>query len=109
MHAQLRRETVGEHSLLYTWDGSDPSLEPILLMGHMDVVPVEPGTEGKWRHGPFEGRIADGFVWGRGTIDDKSAVVGRRQIVGRGGFPGSALRCGHPEVPRWLPANGNGC
>jgi carboxypeptidase PM20D1 len=81
VHAQLRRETVAEHSLLYTWEGSDPSLEPILLMGHMDVVPVEPGTEGKWRHGPFEGRIADGFVWGRGTIDNKSAVVGTLEAV----------------------------
>jgi carboxypeptidase PM20D1 len=76
VHAQLRREVVATHSLLYTWQGSDRSLDPILLMGHLDVVPVEPGTEMKWSEDPFGGRIADGFIWGRGAIDNKSAVVG---------------------------------
>lgn len=80
-HAQLRRETVAAHSLLYTWQGSDPTLKPILLMGHLDVVPVEPGTEGDWREDPFGGRIAGGFIWGRGAIDNKSAVVGQLEAV----------------------------
>src|SRR5687767_5761935 len=48
VHAQLQREIVGTHSLLFRWSGSDPSLEPILLAGHLDVVPVEKGTEAKW-------------------------------------------------------------
>jgi carboxypeptidase PM20D1 len=43
-HAQLQRERVGTHSLLYTWRGTDAAMKPILLMGHLDVVPVEPGT-----------------------------------------------------------------
>lgn len=81
VHAQLRRETVAAHSLLYTWPGNDPSLKPILLMGHLDVVPVEPGTEGKWTEDPFAGRIADGFIWGRGAIDNKSSVVGTLEAV----------------------------
>ena len=81
MHAQLRRETVGTHSLLYTWQGSDSSLNPILLIGHLDVVPVEPGTEEKWQQDPFGGRIVDGFIWGRGAIDNKSAVVGTLEAV----------------------------
>ncbi|HEU4563050.1 MAG TPA: M20/M25/M40 family metallo-hydrolase, partial [Gemmatimonadaceae bacterium] len=76
VHSQLQRETVGAHSLLYTWRGSDPSLKPILLAAHLDVVPVEAGTEGKWQQDPFGGRIADGFIWGRGAIDNKSAVLG---------------------------------
>ena len=76
VHSQLRREIVGTHSLLYTWQGTDSSLDPILLIGHMDVVPIEPGTEEKWQQDPFDGRIADGFIWGRGAIDNKSAVVG---------------------------------
>jgi carboxypeptidase PM20D1 len=75
VHAQLTRETVSDLSLLYTWEGSDPSLEPIVLMGHQDVVPVIPGTEGDWSHAPFSGEIADGAVWGRGTLDDKINVV----------------------------------
>jgi carboxypeptidase PM20D1 len=81
VHAQLRRETVGSHSLLYTWQGSDPALDPILLIGHLDVVPVEPGSERHWKHDPFGGRIADGFIWGRGAIDNKSAVLGTLEAV----------------------------
>ena len=81
VHAQLRREIVGTHSLLYTWQGSDPALLPILLMGHLDVVPVEPGTEEAWQEDPFGGRISGGFIWGRGAIDNKSAVVGTLEAV----------------------------
>lgn len=39
------REIVGDYSLLFTWSGSDPALKPILLMSHLDVVPVVPGSE----------------------------------------------------------------
>ncbi len=81
VHAQLGRETIGTHSLLYTWQGTDPSLEPILLMGHLDVVPVEPGSEANWQVPPFSGRIADGFVWGRGTLDNKLTVLGTIEAV----------------------------
>ena len=73
-HTALRRETVAELSLLYEWPGRDASLPPVLLLAHLDVVPVEPGTEGQWTQPPFAGVVADGFVWGRGTMDDKLAV-----------------------------------
>ncbi len=75
VHASLRREVAGGRSLLFTWTGSDPKLAPILLMGHYDVVPVEPGTEAKWTHPPFSGAVAGGYVWGRGAIDDKYTVI----------------------------------
>jgi carboxypeptidase PM20D1 len=81
VHAQLRREIVASHSLLYTWQGTDVSLKPILLVGHMDVVPVEPGTEQRWEHEPFAGRVLDGFIWGRGAIDNKSTVIGTLEAV----------------------------
>jgi carboxypeptidase PM20D1 len=81
VHETLRREIVSRHSLLYTWSGSDPSLRPILLMGHLDVVPVEPGQEERWQHDPFGGEIAGGFIWGRGVIDNKSAIVGTLEAV----------------------------
>jgi carboxypeptidase PM20D1 len=45
VHAALAREIVNEHSLLFTWKGTDETAKPILLMAHMDVVPVEPGTD----------------------------------------------------------------
>jgi carboxypeptidase PM20D1 len=81
VHSHLQREKVAEHSLLYTWQGTDPLLKPILLVGHMDVVPVEPGSESKWQYEPFGGRIADGHVWGRGAIDNKSTVIGTLEAV----------------------------
>jgi carboxypeptidase PM20D1 len=81
VHQELHLEKVGAHSLLYTWQGRDSSLHPILLIGHLDVVPVEPGTKGNWQQDPFGGRIADGFIWGRGAIDNKSAVVGILEAV----------------------------
>jgi carboxypeptidase PM20D1 len=71
----MTREVVADHTLVYTWKGSDPSLAPVVLMAHQDVVPVTPGTEGDWKHPPFGGVIADGAVWGRGSIDDKGSLV----------------------------------
>jgi carboxypeptidase PM20D1 len=81
VHSDLQRETVAKHSLLYTWPGSDPTLKAILLVGHMDVVPVEPGTEDEWQQEPFGGRISNGYIWGRGAIDNKSAVLGTLEAV----------------------------
>src|SRR5262249_35711364 len=51
------------------------------FLAHQDVVPVEPGTEGSWAHPPFDGTIADGFVWGRGALDDKESLVGLFEAV----------------------------
>jgi len=81
VHQALLREIVGGYSLLYTWLGQDASLKPILLMGHQDVVPVEEGTQQDWTCLPFEGEVRDGFLWGRGTMDDKNALVGTLEAV----------------------------
>jgi carboxypeptidase PM20D1 len=70
----LDRETVNEGSLLYTWRGRDPSLQPLLLAAHIDVVPVDAGSEPRWTHPPFEGAVEGGFVWGRGAMDDKASL-----------------------------------
>lgn len=75
IHAAATREVVGDGSLLFTWTGSDPSLAPVLLMGHMDVVPVDGTSLSRWKHAPFSGDIAGGYVWGRGASDDKAAVL----------------------------------
>ncbi len=69
------------YTLLYRWQGRDPSLQPVLLTGHYDVVPVIPGTESKWQVGPFAGEIKDGIIWGRGALDDKSGVIGILEAV----------------------------
>lgn len=103
VHRTLTREVVADYSLLYTWKGRNPSLPPILLMSHLDVVPVEPGTERSWTHPPFSGQIADGYVWGRGSMDDKVSVLGILEgvdlLLGQGFRPERTvlLAFGHDE------------
>jgi carboxypeptidase PM20D1 len=80
-HATLRRELIGGLSLLYTWPGQDSTLEPVVLMGHIDVVPVTEENRAEWLHDPFAGTIADGYVWGRGTLDDKTTVIAILEAV----------------------------
>jgi carboxypeptidase PM20D1 len=74
-HRAAQREIVGNGTLLYRWEGSDPSAQPIILMAHQDVVPVTPGTEKDWKHPPFAGIVAEGAIWGRGAIDDKGSLI----------------------------------
>ncbi len=83
VHETLKREVVAEYSLLYTWKGQDERLKPLLLLGHMDVVPAEAQSGTGWTHPAFEGRIAGGYLWGRGTLDDKDAVLGILESVER--------------------------
>lgn len=83
VHAQLRLEKVAGHSLLFTWSGTDPSAPALLLAAHQDVVPIEGDSLRKWTHPPFAGAVANGFVWGRGTIDDKMSLVAILEAVER--------------------------
>lgn len=80
-HAALTREVVGGLSLLYTWRGQDTTKAPVVLMGHMDVVPVPEANLAEWSHAPFSGAVADGYVWGRGTLDDKTTVLSTLEAV----------------------------
>lgn len=80
VHERLERELVTERGVLYRWPraetggrpGPGSASEPVVLMAHFDVVPAFE-SEG-WTHPPFAGVIADGSVWGRGTLDDKGAL-----------------------------------
>jgi carboxypeptidase PM20D1 len=81
VHRTLSRETVAGLSLLYTWPGADTTAAPVVIMGHMDVVPVPEANLGEWRHGPFSGDVAEGYVWGRGTLDDKTTVLASLEAV----------------------------
>ena len=58
-------------SLMLKWKGTDSSLKPVLLMNHHDVVEAS----GEWTHPAFSGAIADGKVWGRGTLDTKGGLA----------------------------------
>ncbi len=75
VHKSLKKELVNNYSLLYTWEGTDKSLKPIVLTAHMDVVGVEEETKDQWLHLPFSGDFADGKIWGRGARDNKCQVM----------------------------------
>ena len=103
VHAKLAHETVNDLSLLYRWQGRAPELAPIILLSHFDVVPVVPGTEDRWEQPPYSGAIADGFIWGRGALDDKFGVLGILEsvehLLGQGFAPARTvyLAFGHDE------------
>ena len=75
-HLSVKKEIVSTHTLLYKWQGTEADLKPVMYLGHLDVVPIERATEDLWKYPPFSGKIADGFVYGRGTLDDKCTVIG---------------------------------
>jgi carboxypeptidase PM20D1 len=103
LHAELAREQIAEYSLLYTWRGSNPDAAPVLLTSHLDVVPVPEESEAAWQQPPFGGVVADGYVWGRGALDDKFGVLATLEAVERlvtAGFVPSRtiyLAFGHDE------------
>ena len=80
-HKQLEQESFAGHSKLYRWAGSDPEARAILFTAHMDVVPVSADSEPKWTHPPFSGAVNDGYVWGRGAMDDKASMMALLETV----------------------------
>jgi acetylornithine deacetylase/succinyl-diaminopimelate desuccinylase-like protein len=67
----LHEPAPGRGLVLARIPGSQP-LKPLLINHHMDVVAADPA---QWTYPPFRGAIADGFVWGRGTLDTKNLGV----------------------------------
>ncbi|MEJ8821294.1 M20 family peptidase [Variovorax humicola] len=81
LHATLKKEVIGDKALLYTWQGTDSNARPVALMAHQDMVPIAPGTEKAWSTDPFSGEIKDGYVWGRGTIDNKGNLLSQMEAI----------------------------
>lgn len=77
----LDKKTFNSFSHLYHWKGSNPELKPIVLMAHLDVVPVIKENIPFWKHDPFGGTIVNDTLWGRGAIDNKIGVVGIMEAV----------------------------
>jgi carboxypeptidase PM20D1 len=94
LHERLDLTRIGRHGLLLRWPGHAHD-KPVVLMAHLDVVPVDESAP--WRHPPFSAKLADGAVWGRGTLDDKGCVAGICEAVER------LLAAGHvPAQDVWL-------
>lgn len=71
----LEKNIINNYSLVYHWRGRDASLDPVILMAHMDVVPVEYSTRDQWDEPPFGGVISGEFIYGRGALDDKGSMI----------------------------------
>lgn len=94
VHQRLDLTRVSTHGLLFHWAGASAE-RPVVLMAHLDVVPVD--EDAPWQHDPFGGEIHDGAVWGRGTLDDKGCVVAICDAVE------TLLEAGHtPAQDVWL-------
>ena len=83
----------GRQSVVYRIPGSDPAAPCLLLMGHLDVVPV---TEEGWSVDPFGAEVIDGMVWGRGAVDMLNltaamAVVFKPYLTGESPSPPGGL------------------
>lgn len=70
----IQHEIVGKYSHLFTVQGSDPGLLPYMLLAHMDVVPAPPQG---WDFPPFSAAEHEGFIYGRGTLDNKNSAIVR--------------------------------
>jgi carboxypeptidase PM20D1 len=79
--SMLKKETFSSFSLLYTWEGKNPALKPVILTAHMDVVP--PVAAESWTKPPFSGENDGTFIWGRGTLDDKIGMISILEAVER--------------------------
>jgi carboxypeptidase PM20D1 len=71
---------INNYALAYRWAGSDGSLPPLCMMAHYDVVPA---NAAEWKHPPFSGQVAEGRVWGRGTLDIKSQLTAEIEAAER--------------------------
>jgi acetylornithine deacetylase/succinyl-diaminopimelate desuccinylase-like protein len=72
--SQIIESEPGRASTVARIEGTDSARPPLLIHGHLDVVPADAG---EWTVDPFGGEVKDGFVWGRGAIDmkDMDAMV----------------------------------
>lgn len=71
-NVQVLESAPNRANVVARLNSANPTGRPIVLMGHIDVVTVEPD---KWDHDPFGGEIIDGELWGRGALDMKSQVA----------------------------------
>ena len=81
--SKTKVEHVNTHGLIFTLEGSNAELKPLLLTGHLDVVPVPHETLHKWTHPPFDGVFDGEYLWGRGSSDCKNVVIGILEALER--------------------------
>ncbi|XP_039604426.1 N-fatty-acyl-amino acid synthase/hydrolase PM20D1.2-like [Polypterus senegalus] len=74
----VQHEIVSDYSHLFKVSGSDPTLQPYMIISHIDVVPAP--SDG-WDAPPFSAQEINGFIYGRGTLDNKQSLMGSLQAL----------------------------
>lgn len=119
VHKHFKKVDMGTDSLVLYLPGSEVELNPAVFTAHLDVVPADPK---EWTHPPFDGVIAEGFVWGRGTLDCKSQAVSileaAETLLKQGFTPQRTLficfghdeeiggKAGAPRIVEWMKERG---
>jgi acetylornithine deacetylase/succinyl-diaminopimelate desuccinylase-like protein len=92
LDTELYEPQPGRTSMVSRIEGSDPDAPSLLLMGHTDVVPVNPDG---WHRDPFGAELVDGEVWGRGAVDmlnlTASMAVAFKHLAQEGFKPNGTL------------------
>ncbi|SCV99684.1 LAFE_0B00232g1_1 [Lachancea fermentati] len=83
IYQHLKVQKVNHINLVYTWEGKNRLLKPMLFTAHQDVVPVERKTVSKWKFPPFSGHYDEDSdtIWGRGAIDCKTMMIAELEAV----------------------------
>lgn len=101
--SKMEVEKVNTFGLILHWKGKSTTAKPVILMAHQDVVPIEEATKSNWDIEPFSGDIKNGFIYGRGAIDDKGSLIalleGAEQLLKEGFLPSTDIYFvfGHDE------------
>ena len=119
VHKHFKKVDMGTDSLVLYLPGSEAGLKPAVFTGHLDVVPADPR---EWTHPPFDGVIAEGFIWGRGTLDCKSQTISileaAETLLKQGFAPRRTLyicfghdeeiggKAGAPRIVAWMKEKG---
>ncbi|MBL4616396.1 MAG: M20 family peptidase [Robiginitomaculum sp.] len=82
-YAVVKTQMLAGSTQLNIWQGSDQSLSPVVFLAHQDVVPADETANSGWIEPPFAGNIKDGFIWGRGAIDDKGSLIAMLEAANR--------------------------
>lgn len=74
--AAFNLDHVNVHGLVFTYEGTNKSLRPLMMTAHQDVVPVPDNTVSRWKYPPFEAHFDGRYLWGRGSSDCKNNLIG---------------------------------
>ncbi|KAA8645730.1 hypothetical protein EYZ11_001279 [Aspergillus tanneri] len=78
-HSHARVDHINRLGLVFTLNGTNTSLKPLLFMAHQDVVPINDPSD--WTHPPFAGHFDGEWLWGRGASDCKNVLIGLLSVI----------------------------